>query len=72
MSDRKDRHGRLLVVVNHRDHLVLLVRHSSFALETFLSLAGRERIISGDKLINMREKLRETLELIDALAEKND
>jgi hypothetical protein len=40
-------------------------------LETFLSLAGRERIITNSKLVSMREKLKETLELIDTLAEKS-
>ena len=52
-------------------HLVALVRHSDSVLGAFLHLAGRERVIAEGKLIGMREKLRETLELIDMLTDQS-
>lgn len=48
-------------------HLVALVRHSDLVLDAFLRLAGCERIITRRKLISMRHKLQETIELIDTV-----
>lgn len=53
-------------------HLILLVRHSDSVLKTLLNLAGRERTLTENRLISMREKLRETLELIDDLADNRN
>lgn len=54
------------------EYLVALLRNSDSVLEVLLYLAGRERTIAEKKLISMREKLKETLELIDTLADKSD
>jgi hypothetical protein len=54
------------------EHLVALVRHSDSVLEAFLRLTGRERTVAESKLIGMREKLKETLELIDTLTDEGD
>jgi len=48
-------------------HLVDLIRHSDDVLEVLLILAGRQRIVAAQKLVDVRNKLAETVEQIDAL-----
>lgn len=47
------------------EHLLALVRHSDSALETFLNLAGRERVLTADKLGETRARLFDLLALLD-------
>ena len=48
-------------------HLVDLIRHSDDVLEVLLLLAGRQQIVAAQKLVDVRNKLAETVEQIDAL-----
>ena len=48
-------------------HLVGLIRHSDHALQVMLVLAGRHEVIATQKLADVRGKLAETIEVIDAL-----
>jgi hypothetical protein len=41
-------------------------------IEVFLRLAGRERRVAEKKLVDMGEKLRDTLKLIETLLDKSD
>jgi hypothetical protein len=50
-------------------HLVELVRHSDDVLEVLLILAGRQQTMAVHRLIDVRNKLAETVEQIDALME---
>jgi hypothetical protein len=43
-------------------HLVDLIRHSDDVLEVLLLLAGRQHIVAGQKLVDVRNKLAETVE----------
>jgi pyocin large subunit-like protein len=47
------------------EHLLALIRHSNAALEIVLQLAGRERVIVGKELFNVRNVLADTLAKID-------
>lgn len=47
--------------------LVALCRHSDLVLETVLVFAGRHEQVRARKLVDIREKLREMLNLMDAL-----
>jgi len=49
------------------DSLVALCRHSDRVLEAFLILAGREKILKTKSLIDARARLREILQLLEAL-----
>ncbi len=46
--------------------LVALCRHSDFVLETVLLFAGRHQDLRTRKLVDIRDKLREMLALMDA------
>jgi hypothetical protein len=46
-------------------HLVDLIRHSDEVLEVLLGLAGRQQIAATKQLLDMRNKLAETIEFID-------
>ena len=48
-------------------HLVDLMQHSDGVLEVLLILAGRQPIVATQTLVGARNKLAETVELIDAL-----
>jgi hypothetical protein len=48
-------------------HLVDLIRHSDDVLEVLLILAGRQPTVAAQKLVDVRNKLAETVEQIDAL-----
>jgi len=47
--------------------LIALCRHSDEVLETFLLLAGRNDPVKTRKVIDLKHKVREMLDLIDAL-----
>jgi hypothetical protein len=47
--------------------LVSLCRHSDLVLETVLLFAGRHEQLRARKLVDIRQKLREMLDLMDAL-----
>lgn len=49
------------------EHLVALTCHSDEVLTAFLSMAGRGPIFVGAKLVELRLKLLETIDHIDAL-----
>jgi hypothetical protein len=53
-------------------HLVDLIRHSDNVLEVFLLLAGRHQIVAAQKLVDVRNKLAETVDQIDALMGEGD
>ena len=46
-------------------HLIALFRHSDIILNTCLGLAGRERIIADQSLLELRQRLRELLTLLE-------
>jgi hypothetical protein len=48
-------------------HLVNLIRHSDDVLEALLILAGRRQIVAVQKVVEMRNKLAETVEEFDQL-----
>jgi hypothetical protein len=48
------------------EHLLSLIRHSSAVLEAVLRLAGREQLITGKMLLDVRSTLLEMLASIDA------
>src|SRR6476620_10985361 len=48
-------------------HLVDLIRHSDDVLELLLILAGRQQIVAVQRLVDLRNKLAETVEQIDTL-----
>ncbi len=51
-------------------HLVDLLRHSDDVLEVLLILAGRQQIAAAQKLVDLRNKLAETVEQVDKLMGK--
>ena len=53
-------------------HLVDLIRHSDDVLAVLLILAGRQQVVAAQKFIDMRNKLVETVEQIDALMGEKD
>jgi hypothetical protein len=48
-------------------HLIDLMRHSDEVLEILLVLAGRQQIAAAKKVVDVRNKLAETVERIDEL-----
>jgi hypothetical protein len=48
-------------------HLVDLIRHSDDVLAVLLILAGRQQTAAAQKLVDVRNKLAETIEQIDTL-----
>src|SRR5258707_12685451 len=48
-------------------HLVALVRHSDQVLEAFLMMAGRDSALVAMRVVDVREKLQETVAFIDEL-----
>jgi hypothetical protein len=50
------------------EHLLHLCRHSDLVLDAFLRLAGRERPVTAEGLVPLRNALAETLKQIDLLA----
>ena len=53
-------------------HLVDLIRHSDNVLEVLLVMAGRQQIIAAHNLIEVRDKLAETVAQIDVLMREVD
>jgi hypothetical protein len=47
-------------------HLVDLVRHSDDVLTVLLILAGRRQVAAAQRLVDVRNKLAETVEEVDA------
>ena len=54
------------------EHLVALIRNSDEVLETCLTLAGREHTIVALKLIDARDRLIDTVALIQRLIDRID
>ena len=50
-------------------HLVDLIRHSDGVLQVLLILAGRQQTVAVQRLVDVRNKLAETVEQIDAVIE---
>ena len=48
------------------EHLVSLVRHSDLVLQTVLVLAGRQHVADAQNLLELRNRLAETVHHIDA------
>jgi hypothetical protein len=48
-------------------HLVGLIRHSDDVLKVLLILAGRQQILAAQKLVDVRNKLAETVSQVDEL-----
>ena len=48
------------------EHLLSLIRHSSAVLEAVLRLTGREQLIAGKMLLDVRSTLQQMLASIDA------
>ena len=48
-------------------HLVKLIRHSDDVLTVLLVLAGRQQIVTAQRLVDVRNKLAETIEQVDAM-----
>ena len=52
------------------EHLISLMRHSDEVLIGLLTLAGRDEAIVALRLVEMRDRLEETRQLIDALIDR--
>jgi len=48
-------------------HLVELIRHSDEVLSVLLILAGRQQVVAAQRLVDVRNKLAEMLEQVDAI-----
>jgi hypothetical protein len=48
-------------------HLVDLIRNSDDVLTVLLILAGRQRVVAAQRLVDVRNKLAETVEQVDAI-----
>src|SRR5665213_4184443 len=48
-------------------HLVELIRHSDEVLDVLLLMAGRQQIAAAKKLVDVRNKLAETIQQVDEL-----
>src|SRR5476649_2228732 len=48
-------------------HLVDLIRHSDHVLAVLLILAGRQQVVAALRLVDVRNKLVETVEQVDAM-----
>jgi hypothetical protein len=53
-------------------HLVDLIRHSDDVLAVLLVLAGRQHIAAAQRLVDVRNKLAETVEVVDTLMEEGN
>ena len=55
-------------------HLIDLIRHSDHVLAVLLFLAGRQEVVAAQRLVDVRNKLAETVEQVDAMmgAAKHD
>ena len=54
------------------EHLIDLIRHSGPVLEVVLILGRRQEVAVAQKLLDVRNKLAEAVEQIDALLKKGD
>ena len=52
-------------------HLVDLMRHSDAVLEVLMLRADRQQLLAGQKLLDARNTLEQTLQQIDSLIEDN-
>lgn len=52
-------------------HLVDLIRHSDVVLEVILIMSGRHHVVAAQKLVDVRKRLAEMVEQIDALMEND-
>lgn len=50
-----------------RSHLVDLIRHSDDVLTVLLILAGRQQLVAAQRLVDVRNKLVETIKQVDAM-----
>ena len=48
-------------------HLVELIRHSDEVLDVLLLMAGRQQVAAANKLVDVRNKLAETIQQVDEL-----
>jgi hypothetical protein len=53
-------------------HLVDLIRHSDDVLEVLLVLAGRQHIAAAQRLVDVRNKLAETVKVVDTLMQEGN
>jgi hypothetical protein len=53
-------------------HLVDLIRHSDDVLAVLLILAGRQQVVAVQKLVDVRNKLAETIEQVDAMMQEDN
>jgi len=53
-------------------HLVDLIRNSDDVLTVLLILAGRQQIVAVQRLIDLRNKLAETIDQVDAILEEDN
>jgi len=53
-------------------HLVDLIRHSDDVLAVLLILAGRQHVVAVQKLVDVRNKLAETIEQVDAMMQEDN
>jgi hypothetical protein len=53
-------------------HLVQLIRHSDDVLAVMLILAGRRQVVAAQRLVDVRNKLAEAVEQVDALMGEGD
>jgi hypothetical protein len=51
-------------------HLVDLIRHSDDVLAVLLTLAGRQEVVTAQRLVDVRNKLAETIEQVDAMMQE--
>jgi hypothetical protein len=55
------------LVAHGGQHLVDLIRHSDGVLTVLLILAGRRQVAAARRLVDVRNKLAETVEEVDAM-----
>ena len=53
-------------------HLVDLIRHSDDVLAVLLILAGRQQVVTAQRLVDVRNKLAETIEQVDAMMQDDE
>jgi len=53
-------------------HLVDLIRHSDDVLAVLLILAGRQKVVTAQRLVDIRNKFAETVEEVDAMMQEDN
>jgi hypothetical protein len=66
-GERTVKNGLAAVSGPSGQHLVDLIRHSDDVLTVLLILAGRQQLVAAQRLVDVRNKLVETIKQVDAM-----